>query len=373
MIGGDVRRADRAIIYRSELDFVSRCILDRPDIETGGELFGFWTAGGIPVVLFAIGPGPNANHQATFFNQDIGYLEKVGHYLFDKYGLLHIGEWHSHHKLGLAQPSGHDADTMASSIANNHLGRFLMALGNCTDEASVLNAFEFVEGFGTDWRHVPWEIKEVESPFRKAIEDDANLFMRLLEPRTRIARHGNLYTVSIAVNRSRTSMENEIDVERRKQFFDEMCKLAKERKEEVFDRQRFEAEVALLQRKLPPTVWHFDFNKERPFLAMAVKTKTGNLYTIQIELERFPQSVPKVFVTRMLRDHNGEPMDKALHSLHTLASEHGWTRICHYGSESWTPGVSLYKIYIKCALWLNIYEAHLKTGKPMEYYLKRQA
>ena len=48
-----------------------------------------------------------------------------------------------------------------------------------------------------------------------------------------------------------------------------------------------------------------------------------------------------------------------------LASEHGWTRICHYGSESWTPGVSLYKIYIKCALWLNIYEVHLKTGKPM--------
>ena len=38
-----------------------------------------------------------------------------------------------------------------------------------------------------------------------------------------------------------------------------------------------------------------------------------------------------------------------------------------------TPGVSLYKIYIKCALWLNIYEVHLKTGKPMEYYLKRQA
>ena len=81
----------------------------------------------------------------------------------------------------------------------------------------------------------------------------------------------------------------------------------------------------------------------------------------------------KVFVTKMLRDYDGDPMDKALYSLHTLASEHGWTRICHYGSDSWTPGVSLYKIYIKCALWLNIYEVHLKTGKPMEYYLKRQA
>lgn len=140
----------------------------------------------------------------------------------------------------------------------------------------------------------------------------------------------------------------------------------------MLDRQRYEAEVALLRRKLSPNVWHFDINKERPILAMAVKTKTGNIYTIQIELERFPQNIPKVFVTRMLHDHDGEPMDGASSSLHTLSSEHGWTRICHYGSDSWTPGVSLYKIYVKCALWLNIYEAHLKTGKPMDYYLKHQ-
>ncbi len=194
MIGG-VRRADRAIIYRSELDFVSRCILDYPNIETGGELFGFWTAGGIPVVLFAIGPGPYANHQATFFNQDIEYLERVGRRLFKEYGLLHIGEWHSHHQLGLAQPSGHDADTMSSSIENNHLGRFLMALGNCTPESSVLNAFEFVEGFGVEWKRLPWEIKEIQSPFRMAIEGDSDFSAQIVNPCTRIASHGLLYTV----------------------------------------------------------------------------------------------------------------------------------------------------------------------------------
>lgn len=369
MASGADRRANRAIIYRSELDFISRCILDRTDIETGGELFGFWTASGIPVVLFAIGPGPKANHQTTFFNQDIGYLENVGGKLFGKYGLLHIGEWHSHHQLGLAQPSGHDAATMATSIANNHLGRFLMALGNCTRDASVLNAFEFVEGFGTDWQHIPWEIKEVASPFRAAVEADGELAAMLRNPRTPVARHGRLFAIDSGAMRSSRPTDNE----NMSNYFDEIERQKQERNEEMFDRQRYEAEVSLLKRKLPPSVWHFDFNSERPFLAMAVKTKTGNLYTIQIELERFPQSVPKVFVTKMLRDHEGNPMDKALHSLHTLASEHGWTRICHYGSESWTPGVSLYKIYIKCALWLNIYEVHLKTGKPMEYYLKRQA
>ena len=366
MIGGS-RRADRAIIYRSEIDFVSRCILDCPNFETGGELFGFWTAGGIPVVLFAIGPGPNANHQITFFNQDIAYLEDVGRYLFRKYGLLHIGEWHSHHGLGLAQPSGHDTETMASSISNNHLGRFLMGLGNCAGGESTFNAFEFVEGYGIDWKHVPWEIKEVESPFRMAISEDDAMQKRIVNPRTSVARHGAMF-VDAAAGMGQPALP--VGAE---EFFDEIEVLKKERQEEMFDRQRYEAEVALLRRKLPPNVWHFDLNQERPFLAMAVKTNQGNLHTIHIELDRFPQSVPKVFVTKMLRDHEGNPMDGASRGMHTLPSEHGWTCICHYGSESWTPGVSLYKIYVKCALWLNIYEAHLKTGLPMDHSLKHQA
>lgn len=137
---------------------------------------------------------------------------------------------------------------------------------------------------------------------------------------------------------------------------------------------RYDAEFAVLKRKLPGNAWQFvDLNGSRPFLAAAVKTRSGRLYTIQIELERFPQDVPKVFVTQMLRDCNGKMMNEARHDTHTLKSEHGWTRLCHYGPDSWTENVSLYLIYIKCALWLNIYELHLKTGKPMEYYLKRQA
>ncbi len=66
-----------AIIYKSELDYISRCILDYPNFETGDHLFGYWTENGTPVVLFAIGLGVNANHQKTFFNQDVQYLMTV--------------------------------------------------------------------------------------------------------------------------------------------------------------------------------------------------------------------------------------------------------------------------------------------------------
>lgn len=141
----------------------------------------------------------------------------------------------------------------------------------------------------------------------------------------------------------------------------------------MFGQRRYEVEFAVLKRKLPSDAWMFkDLNDARPYLAAAVKTRSGTLYTIQIELENFPQSVPKVFVTQMLRDCDGNEMREGRHATHTLPSEHGWTRICHYGPDSWTPKVSLYLIYIKCALWLNIYELHLKTRRPMEYYLKRQ-
>lgn len=141
----------------------------------------------------------------------------------------------------------------------------------------------------------------------------------------------------------------------------------------MIDQKRYEMELAVLNRKLPEGTYHFSLGGERPFVAFAARTNAGNLYTIQVELERFPANIPKAFVTKMLRDKDGNLLDHGSRSMHTLASERGWTRICHYGSDSWTPAVSLYKIYIKCRLWLEVYEKHLQSGEPMDHYLKHQA
>lgn len=183
-----------AIIYRSELDFVSRCILDRTNIETGGQLFGFWTGKGVPVVLFAIGPGPRANHQVTFFNQDVLYLVSVGNILVRKYGLQHIGEWHSHHQLGLAHPSGHDASTMVNNIKRSNLGKFLLCIGNCTETESTFNAFTFTQSTGYDYEHAAWDVKAVDSPFRAMISADPELQALIRDPATQRAQHGKLLT-----------------------------------------------------------------------------------------------------------------------------------------------------------------------------------
>lgn len=139
------------------------------------------------------------------------------------------------------------------------------------------------------------------------------------------------------------------------------------------DKERYQAEQIVLQRKLPSNAYKFmDMNTSHPYILLAARTNAGNVYTLRIELSQFPTQIPKAFVTKMLYAKDGHALTSASASMHTLSSENGWTRICHYGSDSWTPYVAIYKIYIKCRLWLEMYELHLKTGKPMDYYLKHQ-
>ncbi|MBR6021952.1 MAG: hypothetical protein IK066_05980 [Kiritimatiellae bacterium] len=138
---------------------------------------------------------------------------------------------------------------------------------------------------------------------------------------------------------------------------------------------RLRLERQVLAAKLAPNLYHFcDVSTDAPYIVFAARTNRGNLYTLRVELEDFPEDVPKVFVQgRMLRDRDGNPLDDASANMHTLPSEHGWTRLCHYGYDSWTPMVSLYKIFVKARLWLEMYEEHLKTGRDIDYYLAHQA
>ena len=140
------------------------------------------------------------------------------------------------------------------------------------------------------------------------------------------------------------------------------------------DDARYQAELCLLARKLPSNAFRFFYTGyDEPYLRIGAKTNSGNVYTLHMNLTDFPASQPRVFVTRMLKTHSGDDMDSASSSMHTLTSENGWTRICHYGVSSWTPNVSLYNVYVKCRLWLEMYETHLRTGKPLDYYLNHQS
>ena len=140
------------------------------------------------------------------------------------------------------------------------------------------------------------------------------------------------------------------------------------------DAQRLQMEKMVLARKLPSSAYVFkDMGTSNPYVVIGAIPNSKNVYTIRIDLDSFPNSVLKAFVTKMLLNKDGNRMDSASATMHTLTSEHSFTRICHYGTNSWTPMVSIYKIYIKCRLWLEMYEAHLRTGKNIDYFLNHQA
>ena len=183
---------DYVLTNQEEMDILSRYILDYKNIETGGQLFGYWTFDGKPVVLFVLGPGPMAGHHSAFFMQDLDYLRKCARILKEKYGLDHVGEWHSHHQLGLDHPSGHDARNLSTNIRRLGYEKFLLCIGTCTDSYSSINAFMFYQN-KDDYDQIPWLIKNVESPFRKMIEEAGNSIF--IYPLTSTSNMKNVYEV----------------------------------------------------------------------------------------------------------------------------------------------------------------------------------
>ena len=139
------------------------------------------------------------------------------------------------------------------------------------------------------------------------------------------------------------------------------------------DRRRFEIELKVLLSRVGENLFRFfNVNTDDTYVVMGARTNRGNIYTLHIELKGFPFDLPAVYVTQMLYDKGGNPLYGTSASMHVLPSKNGWTRICHYGFDSWTPRVSIFKVYVKCRLWLEMYELHLQTGRPIDYYLNHQ-
>ena len=141
----------------------------------------------------------------------------------------------------------------------------------------------------------------------------------------------------------------------------------------MMSKLRLQKEQEVLAAHMPPNMYFFaDMNTRYPYVKMAAMTNSGKVYTLKIHLEFFPEEVPMVEVINPIRDVHGKLLDKISGPMHVIGSYDGHTLICHYSAFSWTPQESSYKIYIKCRLWLEMYEEHLATGYPIDAFLKHQ-
>ncbi|MBT3379359.1 MAG: hypothetical protein HN742_26405 [Lentisphaerae bacterium] len=112
-------------IFASELQAMCRCASEAGNVETGGEVYGFLTRSGDPVVFLATGPGVGARHGTARFQQDIDHFLEWNKLLYDLFSCEFLGRWHWHHSLGGRLPSPVDHVSAASIIRRNELDRFV--------------------------------------------------------------------------------------------------------------------------------------------------------------------------------------------------------------------------------------------------------
>jgi transcriptional regulator with XRE-family HTH domain len=86
-------------------------------VETGGDLFGRWHD--VPTVLLATKAGPAAQRNHAHFRLDVDYLRQLSETMATDWALRYFGDWHSHHRLGLAAPSGGDRKRIVSIAGRN--------------------------------------------------------------------------------------------------------------------------------------------------------------------------------------------------------------------------------------------------------------
>ncbi|KAL9971583.1 hypothetical protein ACROYT_G017762 [Oculina patagonica] len=132
-------RSFNVLIYEKDYKELCAWVLKKPNIETGGDLFGLWADKHTAVIQLVLGPGQGCTRTSVSFYQDVNYLERVGSYLTQNEGVCHIGEWHSHHQLGLARPSGGDENTVWNNMPTYNLKRFVIFIANIRSSGQRYN------------------------------------------------------------------------------------------------------------------------------------------------------------------------------------------------------------------------------------------
>ncbi|ABW32427.1 hypothetical protein [Acaryochloris marina] len=161
----------KALIYKKDLDRISGWVMAHPNLETGGDLFGFWTHTGSPIIQFVLGPGVNSKHNEFSFYQDKEFLVQSAEILINEYGLQHIGEWHSHHQIDLAKPSNGDINTVNSALHKHNFDKFLLCIANLEPVEDIdsfntsLGAFLF-EKSNSYYKTGAWVVLPEDSPIR---------------------------------------------------------------------------------------------------------------------------------------------------------------------------------------------------------------
>jgi len=132
---------------------------------------------------------------------------------------------------------------------------------------------------------------------------------------------------------------------------------------------RLVLERKLLAKEMP----HFHlYNIDGNAYVSGWQTTRGSHQNYQLKLVLgyyFPDEMPNLYIvsphTLWKADRYGTiNEEETSHAFHTLSNgPNGCVQICHFKHESWDASKTCVGVLIKGVIWLEAYEAHLRTGK----------
>ncbi|KAL9972639.1 hypothetical protein ACROYT_G018986 [Oculina patagonica] len=175
MMGNDNGKQFQVCMFKEDVEMMERLVLLHPGKETGGNLFGLWTDNREAVLHVVLGPAIGCTRTEVSFYQSIPYLQRVGKVLTEQFMLCHIGEWHSHHRLHLSEPSSGDSSTVTRNFPRGTCG-FLLIIANILPNNKVtLSPYLYKEGQSTYERCEIKLLGRHQSPFKEVDVIRANV------------------------------------------------------------------------------------------------------------------------------------------------------------------------------------------------------
>jgi hypothetical protein len=101
-------------------------------------------------------------------------------------------------------------------------------------------------------------------------------------------------------------------------------------------------------------------------------SQSGRFYLLQILLPpNYPNALPSVYVIqpKQLFSYSGESLNTNSYEFHTVYDPGGRTKLCYMVSSQFSPNVTIYHVILRCRLWVEAYESHLRSGQPLSYFL----
>ena len=161
-------------MYQADLVAITANSLAYNDLETGGAFFGMRSNAGRPVVCLATDAGPGAIRQYTHFAQDPDHLYQSAVRYQNQFGLQYLGNFHSHHSLGLTHPSGGDREQANRMIQKFDLCNMIQVIvtfsGTGKHKRVRIDAYIY-NGNGKEYHAVKIRLMEGANPFRRMLDN----------------------------------------------------------------------------------------------------------------------------------------------------------------------------------------------------------